>query len=247
MNTSKSSILKNKSKGIYMVQKQKQKQSVVINIGEVKTKRKRKRKRLQKKRPLSSQFFPPPPPPPPQDFAKVIYPVNALRPDENIQAQLNTVTKQLFDLQEKSKNRTANLMAGVKAVERQAEQELGIEVEPTQEQIGIATQTAPALSEEIIRIKRKKKPAPEPEPESVVPELPPAPESEKRGRGRPRGRSSKERSDKGKSRGPSLRTASVEALKRGYALAAIKTGGAEDIPSGQTTLLNPPAEDLPKL
>ena len=228
-----------------MVQKQKQKQSVVINIGEVKTKRKRKRKRPQKKRPLSSQFFPPPPPPPPQDFAKVIYPVNALRPDENIQAQLNTVTKQLFDLQEKSKNRTANLMAGVKAVERQAEQELGIEVEPTQEQIGIATQTAPASTEEIIRIKRKKKPAPEPEPESVVPDLPPAPEP--RGRGRPRGRASKERSDKGKSRGPSLRTASVEALKRGYALAAIKTGGAEDIPSGQTTLLTTPAEDLPKL
>ena len=39
----------------------------------------------------------------------------------------------------------------------------------------------------------------------------------------PPSRGRKERSDKGGSRGPSLRTASIEALQRGYALVAVKT------------------------
>lgn len=150
-----------------MVQKQKQKQSVVINIGEV-VKKKRRRRRVQKKRPLPPQYYSLPPPPPPQDFAKVIYPVNALRPDENIQIQLNAVTKQLADLEEKQRNRTANLMAGIRAEEREAQQQLGVEVEPTQEQLGIATEAAPAQPETVI-IRRKKKKSSSVEPVALQP------------------------------------------------------------------------------
>ena len=188
-------------------QKQKQKQTVIVNIGDKVVKR---RKRKPKKR-LSAPPPPPPSPFPPQDFARVIFqPQPPLRPDENLAVQLNSVTKQLNDLKEQQKNRTANVMAGQRAAEREVQQ-LG-EPEPADEPI-------------LITRKKRTEPVVQPEPVSVVGELPPAPE--KRGRGRPRGRSSKERSDKGMPRGPSLRTASVEALKRGYALAAIKTGAAE--------------------
>jgi len=157
-----------------MVQKQKQKQSVVINIGEV-VKKKRRRRRVQKKRPLPPQYYSSPPPPPPQDFAKVIYPVNVLQPDENIKIQLNAVTKQLADLEEKQRNRTANLMAGIRAEERQAQQQLGVEVEPTQEQLGIATEAAPAPAQpETVIIRRKKKKSAAAEPEALQPIQAPA-------------------------------------------------------------------------
>ena len=267
-----------------MVQKQKQKQSVVINIGEV-VKKKRRRRRVQKKRPLPPQYYSLPPPPPPQDFAKVIYPVNALQPDENIKIQLNAVTKQLADLEEKQRNRTANLMAGIRAEERQAQQQLGVEVEPTQEQLGIATEAAPAQPETVIIRRKKKKSAEKPEPlqpiqapaepepfqqvqtpeetadlapVSFVGPLPrftssptPSLETEPPGqsqsptptRGRPPGRKpSKSRSDKGIPRGQLLRTASAEAIAQGYALAAIRTGGAAaEPPPSQVTWLTPPS------
>jgi hypothetical protein len=112
-------------------QKQKQKQTVIVNIGDkLLVKKKKKRKPRKKAAPRA----PPPPPPapfPPQDFARVIFqPQPPLRPDENLAVQLNSVTKQLNDLQEKQKHRTGNLMAGQRAVEREAQQLGDPEPEP---------------------------------------------------------------------------------------------------------------------
>ena len=103
-------------------QTQKQKQTVIVNIGDKVVKKKRKRKPRKKAAPRAP---PPPPPSPfaPQDFARVIFqPQPPLRPDDNLAVQLNSVTKQLNELQEKQKNRTGNLMAGQKAMEREAQQ-----------------------------------------------------------------------------------------------------------------------------
>ena len=103
-------------------QTQKQKQTVIVNIGDKVVKKKRKRKPRKKAAPRAP---PPPPPSPfaPQDFARVIFqPQPPLRPDDNLAVQLNSVTKQLNELQEKQKNRTGNLMAGQRAVEREAQQ-----------------------------------------------------------------------------------------------------------------------------
>jgi len=103
-------------------QKQKQKQTVIVNIGDKVVKKKRKRKPRKKAAPRTP---PPPPPSPfvPHDFARVIFqPQPPLRPDDNLAVQLNAVTKQLNELQEKQKNRTGNLMAGQKAMEREAQQ-----------------------------------------------------------------------------------------------------------------------------
>ena len=103
-------------------QKQKQSQSVIVNILDKVVKKKRKRKPRKKAAPRAP---PPPPPSPfaPQDFARVIFqPQPPLRPDDNLAVQLNSVTKQLNELQEKQKNRTGNLIAGQRAVEREAQQ-----------------------------------------------------------------------------------------------------------------------------
>lgn len=111
-------------------QKQKQKQTVIVNIGDKVVKKKRKRKPRKKAAPRAP---PPPPPSPfaPQDFARVIFqPQPPLRPDDNLAVQLNAVTKQLNELQEKQKNRTGNLMAGQKAMEREAQQFGDPEPEP---------------------------------------------------------------------------------------------------------------------
>lgn len=111
-------------------QTQKQKQTVIVNIGDKVVKKKRKRKPRKKAAPRAP---PPPPPSPfaPQDFARVIFqPQPPLRPDDNLAVQLNAVTKQLNELQEKQKNRTGNLMAGQKAMEREAQQLGDPEPEP---------------------------------------------------------------------------------------------------------------------
>jgi len=111
-------------------QTQKQKQTVIVNIGDKVVKKKRKRKPRKKAAPRAP---PPPPPSPyfPQDFARVIFqPQPPLRPDDNLAVQLNSVTKQLNELQEKQKNRTGNLMAGQRAVEREAQQLGDPESEP---------------------------------------------------------------------------------------------------------------------
>ena len=111
-------------------QTQKQKQTVIVNIGDKVVKKKRKRKPRKKAAPRAP---PPPPPSPfaPQDFARVIFqPQPPLRPDDNLAVQLNSVTKQLNELQEKQKNRTGNLMSGQKAMEREAQQLGDPESEP---------------------------------------------------------------------------------------------------------------------
>ena len=80
---------------------------------------------------------PPGPPPPPMDFARVLYPPQPpLRADDNLAVQLNSVAKQLQDLQDKQQNRTANLMAGAQAIAREegAQGSVLEEVAPQQEE-----------------------------------------------------------------------------------------------------------------
>ena len=99
-----------------MVERQKQKQTVIVNIGDKVVKRKRKRKPRKKAVPGPPRL--PPAPPPSQDFARVIYQAQAMRPDENLAVQLNSVAKQLQTLKDKQDHSTANLMAGEQAIAR---------------------------------------------------------------------------------------------------------------------------------
>ena len=101
-------------------QKQKQKQTVIVNIGDKLLVKKRKRKARKKAAP-SGSF---PPPPPSNDFARVIYQAQAMRPPDNLAVQLNAVTKQLEELQNKQLHKTGNLMAAAAAIAR-AEGEQG--------------------------------------------------------------------------------------------------------------------------
>ena len=100
-------------------QKQKQKQTVIVNIGDRIVKRRRRKPR--KKAEASSML---PPPPPANDFARVIYQAQAMRPPDNLAVQLNAVTKQLEELQNKQLHKTGNLMAAAAAIAR-AEGEQG--------------------------------------------------------------------------------------------------------------------------
>lgn len=102
-------------------QKQKQKQTVIVNIGDKLLVKKRKRKPRKK---AASSMPQPPPPPPANDFARVIYQAQAMRPPDNLAVQLNSVTKQLEELQNKQLNKTGNLMAAAAAIAR-AEGEQG--------------------------------------------------------------------------------------------------------------------------
>jgi hypothetical protein len=208
-------------------QKQKQKQTVIVNIGDKVVKKKRKRKPRMKAAPRAP---PPPPPSPfaPQDFARVIFqPQPPLRPDENLAVQLNSVTKQLNELQEKQKNRTGNLMAGQKAVEREAQQLGDPEPEPDPE---------PAAAEELIatpEVKAKRRGRPPgsknrlKEPLATAEEeLPPQPVAEPkltRSASAPEGlvKSRKQRSDKGESRGQLFTTVARQTLAQGARLATI--------------------------
>ena len=100
-------------------QKQKQKQTVIVNIGDRIVKRKRRKPR-KKAAPSGSLS----PPPPSNDFARVIYQAQAMRPPDNLAVQLNAVTKQLEELQNKQLHKTGNLMAAAAAIAR-AEGEQG--------------------------------------------------------------------------------------------------------------------------
>lgn len=223
-------------------QKQKQKQTVIVNIGDKVVKKKRKRKPRKKAAPRGPprgpsppppglRGPPPPPPPPfaPQDFARVIFqPQPPLRPDENLAVQLNSVTKQLNELQEKQKNRTGNLMAGQRAVEREAEQQMATEEEkppPKQrkKKLVIKETSPPPVVEAWAGAAAEPDPAASlsPEPAAAA-----AAAEEPRKRGRPRGRkASKERSDKGVprplSRGQSFERVAHNTLARGGRLATI--------------------------
>jgi len=105
-----------------MVERQKQKQTVIVNILDKVVKRKRKRKPRKKAVPGSPPL--PPAPPPSQDFARVIYQAQAMRPPDNLAVQLNAVTAQLEELKNKQLHKTGNLMAATAAIAR-AEGEQG--------------------------------------------------------------------------------------------------------------------------
>ena len=207
-------------------QKQKQSQKVVVNIGTDLI----KKKRTYTRRPKARQTTQYPPPPPDSGFVRVIYPVvNNLQQDE-IRVQLNSVTKQLSDLQEKALNRTGNLMSGIRAMEREAEIPTALG-EPEEQQKPILGQTESSPEPKRGRTKQKKRleiveklPVATQPPLTAIPNVVSQPilgmSAEQRSTSQPR----KSRSDKGKSRGPLLRTASQEAIARGYGLVAIPAG-----------------------
>ena len=101
-------------------QKQKQKQTVIVNIGSTVVKKRKRKPRKKKSAAGSSRSSMPPPPPPSMDLRQVLYPPQPqIRGDDNLAIQLNSVTKQLQDLQDKQQHRTANLMAGARAIARE--------------------------------------------------------------------------------------------------------------------------------
>ena len=216
-------------------QKQKQKQTVIVNIGDKVVKKKRKRKPRKKAAPRAP---PPPPPSPyfPQDFARVIFqPQPPLRPDDNLAVQLNSVTKQLNELQEKQKNRTGNLMAGQKAAEREAQQ-FGDPEPETEPQPEPQPDPEPAGAEELIatpeaKAKRRGRPPgsknrPKETLAAAEEELPPQPVAEPkltRSASAPEGlvKSRKQRSDKDVPRGQLFATVARQTLAQGARLATI--------------------------
>lgn len=209
-------------------QKQKQKQTVIVNIGSVVGK-KRKRKPRKKKASGGSSRMPPPPPPPPTPFTdlrQVLYPPQPpMRVDDNLAVQLNSVTKQLQDLQDKQQNRTANLMAGARAIARE-EGAQGAVMES--QELPLSEPKAKAKRKAKLKVVEQPEPvaslSPVARPEPVA-SLSPEP-SVSRGR--------KSRSDKGKPRGPTMRTASREALKHGHKLVAVSTTQMPTILGGNT-------------
>jgi hypothetical protein len=101
-------------------QKQKQKQTVIVNIGSNVVKKRKRKPKKKKSAAGSSRSSMPPPPPPSMDLRQVLYPPQPqIRGDDNLAIQLNSVTKQLQDLQDKQQHRTANLMAGARAIARE--------------------------------------------------------------------------------------------------------------------------------
>jgi hypothetical protein len=152
-------------------QSQKQKQTVIVNIGSSVVK-KRKRKPRKKKASGGSSRMPPPPPPPPtpfNDLRQVLYPPQPpMRADDNLAVQLNSVTKQLQDLQDKQQNRTANLMAGARAIARE-EGAQGSVMEETE--MPLAEPKAKAKRKAKLRVVEQPEPVASPRPVSQ-PELP---------------------------------------------------------------------------
>jgi hypothetical protein len=143
------------------------------------------------------------------DLRQVLYPPQPqLRGDDNLAIQLNSVTKQLQDLQDKQQNRTANLMAGARAIAREEGAQGSV-----MEEVAMPPPPPKAKRTPKLKVVETPKPVAEPEP---VSSLSPEP-SVTRGR--------KKRSDaKGPGSRQTMRSASLEALKRGYALTAVKTG-----------------------
>ena len=118
-------------------QTQKQKQTVIVNIGSTVVKKRKRKPRKKKSAAGSSRSSMPPPPPPSMDLRQVLYPPQPqIRGDDNLAIQLNSVTKQLQDLQDKQQHRTANLMAGARAIAREegAQGSVMEEVAPQQEE-----------------------------------------------------------------------------------------------------------------
>ena len=126
-------------------QKQKQKQTVIVNIGSTVVKKRKRKPRKKKSAAGSSRSSMPPPPPPSMDLRQVLYPPQPqIRGDDNLAIQLNSVTKQLQDLQDKQQHRTANLMAGARAIAR----EEGV-------QGSVMEEVAPPQQEEETQLKKK--------------------------------------------------------------------------------------------
>ena len=121
-------------------QKQKQKQTVIVNIGDKIIRRKRKRKPRKKAGPSAPQY-PPPAPPPSQDFARVIYQAQAIRPQDNLAVQLNSVTKQLQELEARQLHSTGNLMAGQAAIARQEGEQGYVAGNTTTQEVETQTET----------------------------------------------------------------------------------------------------------
>lgn len=194
-------------------QKQKQKQTVIVNIGD-KVARRRRRKRVGKAKPRP----PDAPQAPRPQFVQTLYPVSNPIQSEQLQFNLANINKQLQTLQDKQLNATANLMSGIKAIERE---------EKTLVEMETQSKPAPAPARGRDETKRKKKiiirepvadlAPPKPPPSPVAPpESSPSPLA-------PRGRSSsrKVRTDRGVSRGPSLKTAMRDAQARGSSLVSL--------------------------
>lgn len=217
-------------------QKQKQKQTVIVNIGSVVGK-KRKRKPRKKKASGGSSRMPPPPPPPPTPFTdlrQVLYPPQPpMRVDDNLAVQLNSVTKQLQDLQDKQQNRTANLMAGARAIARE-EGAQGAVMES--QELPLAEPKAKAKRKAKLKVVEQPEPVASPRPVSQPePVASLSPVGAQRGRsqgpklnkdGTPR----KPRSDKDKPRGSSAGDAR-RALEAGKKLVAVDLS---PIPGGNT-------------
>ena len=217
-------------------QKQKQKQTVIVNIGDKLLVKKKKRKPKKKAAPRAPPRAPPPAPFPPQDFARVIFqPQPPLRPDENLAVQLNSVTKQLQQLQEKQKHRTGNLMAGQKAMEREAQQLGDPEPEPEPEPEPAAAEPEPAAAEPEQqamlatpeqKARRGRPPGSKNRPKESLAAEEPQPVAEpkmSRSVSAPEGltKSRKSRSDKDVPRGQLFKTVAKETLAQGGRLATI--------------------------
>lgn len=207
-------------------QSQKQKQTVIVNIGSRVVKKRKRKPRKKKASGGSSRMPPPPPPTPPTDLRQVLYPPQPpMRVDDNLAVQLNSVTKQLQDLQDKQQNRTANLMAGARAIAR----EEGAQGSVMEEQeLPLAEPKAKAKRKSKLKVVEQPEPVASPRPVSQpepVASLSPEP-SVSRGR--------KTRSDKGKSRGQLMRSASQEALRHGHKLVAVSTTQMPTILGGNT-------------
>ena len=203
-------------------QSQKQKQTVIVNIGSRVVKKRKRKPRKKKASGGSSRMPPPPPPTPPTDLRQVLYPPQPpMRVDDNLAVQLNSVTKQLQDLQDKQQNRTANLMAGARAIAR----EEGAQGSVMEEQeLPLAEPKPKAKRKAKLKVVEQPEPVASPRPVSQpepTTSLSPEP-SVSRGR--------KTRSDKGKSRGSSAGDAR-RALEAGKKMVAVDLS---PIPGGNT-------------
>ena len=209
-----------------LTQKQKQVQNVVVNIGDKLLVKKRKRRPKKKKAGVVSR--PPPPPPPSQElnFARVIYPVNNLRPDDNTAAQLNALSAQLKALQ----------MAGAGNLSAQAAANVAV-APPTQAarprgRPGKDPAAAPKLpppSKEDLPMN----PLAAQVDTSIGNPLAAAEELGGGGGGGERSSSRKGRSDKGRPRGPSLARAARDAIANDATLQTVKNPEANPLQAAE--------------
>lgn len=197
-----------------VTQKQKQKQSVVVNVNmrAPATRRRTLAKKTSDNRPL--------PPTPPAYGIPV---------QQSIQPSLNNITEYLKQKEGQENNRHVNILAAMKAIQRDEGQQGG----RVQSEIGAGTSTqAPRgrsltmrdSPEVIIKKKRHKlKDVAKPEPvaEATQVNQPAAVSSLE-----PPKKERKERSDKGQTRGPLVKTAAEAALAQGAVLVTQKKEAA---------------------